>query len=97
MTGKEAEAILGRAGITVNKNTVPDDPNSPFVTSGVRLGTPAVTTRGMGEAEMEQIAELIVEALARPNDDALARVRSRVETLAEGFPLYADEPAEAGR
>jgi glycine hydroxymethyltransferase len=97
MTGKEAEAILGRAAITVNKNTVPDDPHSPFVTSGVRLGTPAVTTRGMGESEMDLIAGLIVEALARPDDDALAGVRARVESLAEGFPLYADEPAEAGR
>jgi glycine hydroxymethyltransferase len=97
MTGKDAEAILGRAGITVNKNTVPDDPNSPFVTSGVRIGTPAVTTRGMGEPEMEQIAELIVEALTRPDDASLLAVRSRVESLADAFPLYADEPAEAGR
>jgi glycine hydroxymethyltransferase len=97
MTGKEAEAILGRAGITVNKNTVPDDPHSPFVTSGVRLGTPAVTTRGMGEAEMDQVADLIVQALARPDDDALARVRAKAVALADAFPLYADEPAEAGR
>jgi glycine hydroxymethyltransferase len=97
MTGKDAEAILGRAAITVNKNTVPDDPHSPFVTSGVRLGTPAVTTRGMGESEMELIAELIVDALARPDDDSLAAIRSRVESLTDEFPLYADEPAEAGR
>ncbi len=91
LTGKEAEAILGRAGITVNKNTVPDDPQSPFVTSGIRLGTPAVTTRGMGEAEMDRIAALIDRALGNATDDALARVRSDVEALAAGFPLYLDE------
>jgi len=92
LTGKEAEAILGRAGITVNKNTVPDDPQSPFVTSGVRLGTPALTTRGMAEAEMDQIAELINRALTRPDDALLERIRGEVEVLAGGFPLYAEEP-----
>ena len=92
LTGKEAEAFLGRAGITVNKNTVPDDPQSPFVTSGVRLGTPALTTRGMGEAEMERIAALIDRALTRPTDEELARVRRDVEVLAGEFPLYAEEP-----
>jgi glycine hydroxymethyltransferase len=92
LTGKEAEAILGRAGITVNKNTVPDDPQSPFVASGIRLGTPALTTRGMGEAEMDRIADLIDQALTHPSDDRLERIRRDVETLASGFPLYAEEP-----
>ena len=92
LTGKEAEAILGRAAITVNKNTVPDDPQSPFVASGIRLGTPALTTRGMGEAEMERIAELIDQALTSPTDDRLERIRAEVETLASGFPLYTEEP-----
>jgi glycine hydroxymethyltransferase len=88
LTGKEAEAILGQAGITVNKNTVPDDPQSPFVTSGVRLGTPALTTRGMGEGEMQYIAGLIDRALTGRSDAALATVRGDVEALASGFPLY---------
>ncbi|MBS1240719.1 MAG: glyA [Gemmatimonadetes bacterium] len=90
VTGKEAEAILGRAGITVNKNTIPDDPQSPFVTSGIRLGTPALTTRGMGTAEMDQIAGLIDRALTGADDTTLARIRAEVETLAMGFPLYQD-------
>ena len=96
LTGKEAEAILGRAGITVNKNTVPDDPQSPFVTSGIRLGTPALTTRGMGEAEMDRIAGLIDRALSHPDDANLAAVRADVEALAAGFPLYPHERG-AGR
>jgi glycine hydroxymethyltransferase len=97
LTGKEAEALLGRAGITVNKNTVPDDPQSPFVTSGVRLGTPAVTTRGMGEVEMRRIARLIDRALAHTDDASLQSVRLEVEELAAGFPLYdyLPEPASA--
>jgi glycine hydroxymethyltransferase len=88
LTGKEAEAILGRAGITVNKNTVPDDPQSPFVTSGIRIGTPAVTTRGMTEPEMERIAGFIERALRSPEDRVLAEIRGEVEALAQGFPLY---------
>ena len=88
LTGKEAEALLGRAGITVNKNTIPDDPQSPFVTSGIRLGTPALTTRGMGTVEMDQIAGLIDRALSGVDDAALVRLRGEVETLALGFPLY---------
>jgi len=88
LTGKAAEAILGQAGITVNKNTVPDDPASPFVTSGIRLGTPALTTRGMGTAEMEQIVELIDTALSQPQDTTIAAVRRKVEALAGDFPLY---------
>jgi glycine hydroxymethyltransferase len=88
LTGKQAEAILGRAAITVNKNTIPDDPQSPFVTSGIRLGTPAMTTRGMGPAEMERIAALIDRALVKQDDATLAAVRREVESLAAGFPLY---------
>ncbi|MFL5495630.1 MAG: serine hydroxymethyltransferase, partial [Gemmatimonadales bacterium] len=96
LTGKAAEKTLGEAGITVNKNTVPDDPQSPFVTSGIRLGTPALTTRGMGPAEMIRVAELIDRALARPDEATLARVRSEVEDLASAYPLY--QPAKpAGR
>jgi glycine hydroxymethyltransferase len=92
VTGKDAEAILGRAGITVNKNTIPADPQSPFVTSGIRLGTPALTTRGMGTAEMGQMAGLIDRALSQPDDLSLARVRKDVEALAAGFPLYPRTP-----
>ena len=93
LTGKEAEEALGRAGIHLNKNTVPGDPRSPFVTSGMRIGTPALTTRGMGEAEMTQIADFIARILASPDDDTIARVSTEVRELAEGFALY--EPAAA--
>jgi glycine hydroxymethyltransferase len=89
ITGKVAEAALDKAGITVNKNAIPFDPNPPMVASGIRIGTPAVTTRGMREAEMDTIAELITRALAAPADDrALALVRTEVETLCRKFPLY---------
>lgn len=88
MTGKEAERILGLADITVNKNTIPDDPQSPFVTSGIRIGTPALTTRGMGRAEMVRVAQLIDEALTTPDDATLARVRGDVHELARKHPLY---------
>jgi glycine hydroxymethyltransferase len=88
-TGKVAEAALGLAGITVNKNAIPFDQNPPMVASGVRLGTPAVTTRGMGEAEMDLIAEFISRAMASPEDGAaLAAVKSEVEKLCRKFPLY---------
>jgi len=88
LTGKVAEQLLDRAGITVNKNTIPDDPQSPFVTSGIRLGTPAVTTRGMGTAEMKQIATLIDQVLVGKDDATVEKVRRQVEGLARSFPLY---------
>jgi glycine hydroxymethyltransferase len=89
ITGKVAEAALGKAGITVNKNAIPFDQNPPMVASGVRIGTPAVTTRGMKEAEMDTIAEFITRALKTPEDDrALGMVRAEVEALCQKFPLY---------
>jgi glycine hydroxymethyltransferase len=98
MTGKAAEAILGKAEITVNKNKVPFDPESPFVTSGIRVGTPAVTTRGMGTAEMKTVASLINESIEGGDDDAVqARVKGKVEELAQQFPLYANQLEELDR
>jgi glycine hydroxymethyltransferase len=89
LTGKVAEAALGKAGITVNKNAIPFDQNPPMVASGVRIGTPAVTSRGMREPEMDLIAELIARILATPDDDVVAvAVREKVEALCRKFPLY---------
>jgi len=88
-TGKAAQIALDRAGITANKNMVPFDPRKPAVTSGVRIGTPAVTTRGLREPEMDRIAGLLARVLERPGDvDELDRVRAEVETLCRRFPLY---------
>jgi glycine hydroxymethyltransferase len=89
LTGKVAEETLDKAHITVNKNTVPNDPRSPFVTSGVRIGTPAVTTRGMGEPEMDAIADLVVRALGAVGDDGkLAAIGRDVRDLCSRFPIY---------
>jgi glycine hydroxymethyltransferase len=94
ITGKVAEAALGKAGITVNKNAIPFDRNPPMVASGIRIGTPAVTTRGMREPEMDAIAELVVRALKTPDDDrALGVIRIEVEALCQKFPLYPDMSA----
>jgi glycine hydroxymethyltransferase len=98
ITGKVAEATLDHAGITVNKNTIPFDQNSPMVASGIRVGTPALTTRGMREGEMREVARLIARALAAvENESALAAIRRDVARLGEGFPLYAARLAEYDR
>jgi len=90
ITGKLAEQTLGKADITVNKNMVPFDDRSPFVTSGIRIGTPAVTTRGMKEADMLQIVEWIDALIQAPEDDAtIDRIRSEVNAYMKNFPLYA--------
>ena len=88
LTGKVAEELLGRAGITINKNTVPGDPQSPFVTSGFRIGTPALTTRGMAEQEMKRIARWIDDVLSGQDDATISRVLKDVKDLAGRFPLY---------
>jgi len=90
ITGKDAETALGRAHITVNKNAIPNDPEKPAVTSGVRLGSPAMTTRGFGRPEAQKLAHLIADVLERPNDDRhLARVADEVKALCARFPVYA--------
>jgi glycine hydroxymethyltransferase len=89
VTGKDAEAALGRAHITVNKNAIPNDPQKPMITSGVRIGSPAMTTRGFRKAEAEQLANLIADVLDKPADDAnLERVAGAVKALCARFPVY---------
>ena len=89
ITGKEAEAALGAAHITVNKNAIPNDPEKPMVTSGIRLGSPAMTTRGFKEAEAKQVGQLIADVLDHPNDaNHLAKVREQVNALTKRFPVY---------
>lgn len=89
ITGKDAEAALGRAHITVNKNAIPNDPEKPFVTSGIRVGSPAMTTRGFGTQEARLVGELISDVLDKPNDEAhLVAVRERVDELTARFPVY---------
>jgi glycine hydroxymethyltransferase len=89
VTGKEAEEALGRANITLNKNSVPNDPQKPFVTSGIRIGTPAITTRGFTEIEAEQVAHLIADALDDVRNEAnLARVADAARELCRRFPVY---------
>jgi glycine hydroxymethyltransferase len=92
LTGKVAEAGLGKAGITVNKNAIPFDKNPPMVASGIRVGTPAVTSRGMREPEMDLIADYIARALASPESDSvLGSIRAEVEGLCRKFPLYPED------
>jgi glycine hydroxymethyltransferase len=89
ITGKDAEAVLGRAHITVNKNAIPNDPEKPFVTSGIRIGSPAVTTRGFQELEVEQLANLLADVLDAPQDEKnIARVADDVKKLCARFPVY---------
>ena len=87
LTGKELEALLGMANITVNKNTIPNEKRSPFVTSGIRIGTPAVTTRGMKEHEMQQIAKFIVNII-REGEPVITQTKKEVVELCSSFPLY---------
>jgi glycine hydroxymethyltransferase len=89
MTGKEAEHVLGEAHITCNKNGIPNDPEKPMVTSGIRLGSPAMTTRGFKEAEARQVGNFIADVLDNPNDPAnIAKVRAQVAELTKRFPVY---------
>jgi len=96
LTGKDAEQLLDRAAITVNKNTIPGDPQSPFVTSGIRLGTSALTTRGFGVAEMERVAELIDAVLTKRDDATVASIKKEVRELTDAFPLYAEKRKRVG-
>jgi glycine hydroxymethyltransferase len=89
ITGKEAEAVLGSAHMTINKNAIPNDPEKPMVTSGVRIGTPAMTTRGFKEEEARMTAHLIADVLDKPRDEAhIAAVREKVSALTRRFPVY---------
>jgi glycine hydroxymethyltransferase len=95
ITGKKAEKALEEVNIVANKNTVPYDPESPRVTSGVRIGTPALTTRGMEEKDLKEIGEMIGKRIKNPEDDELAEeIRSRVNELLENYPLYKDSEVE---
>ena len=89
ITGKEAEKILDSIAITVNKNMIPNDPQSPFVTSGIRVGTPAITSRGMKEADMEEIGELMAMVL-KDYEGNRQEVAKRVRALTDRYPIYAD-------
>jgi len=86
ITGKDAECLLDKVGITVNKNTIPLDPQSPFVTSGIRIGTPAVTTRGFKEEDMVEIGRIISHIISNPDD--IEATRKRVRALTDKFQLY---------
>jgi glycine hydroxymethyltransferase len=98
LTGKVAEAALGKGGITVNKNAIPFDPQPPAVTSGIRVGTPAVTTRGMGVEEMRLVGQLIAEVLQDVEDAArLGHVAAKVRELCQAFPLYAERLARRAK
>jgi glycine hydroxymethyltransferase len=89
ITGKDADAALGRANITVNKNAVPNDPRSPFVTSGLRIGSPAVTTRGFKEAEVAELTGWMCDVLDNIEDEAvIAQVKQKVVELCSRFPVY---------
>ena len=89
LTGKAADAYLGQAHITVNKNAIPNDPESPFVTSGIRIGSPAITTRGFKEEDARQVAHLIADVLDNPTDDAvIAATKAKVHALTSRFPVY---------
>jgi glycine hydroxymethyltransferase len=89
ITGKDAEASLGKAHITVNKNAIPNDPEKPFVTSGIRIGSPAITTRGFTELESEELAHLVADVLDSPGDaTTLERTRASVRALTQKFPVY---------
>jgi glycine hydroxymethyltransferase len=89
LTGKAADAALGLAHITVNKNSIPNDPESPFVTSGIRIGSPAITTRGFKEEEARQVANLIADVLDNPTDEAvMAATKAKVHALTSQFPVY---------
>ena len=89
ITGQAAEDVLGRTGITLNKNAIPNDPQRPAITSGIRIGTPAMTTRGFRESEAEQLGHLIADVLEQPSDEStIARVGTAVKTLCARFPVY---------
>ena len=89
LTGKVADILLGKAHITVNKNSIPNDPESPFVTSGIRLGTPAITTRGFKEDEARLVAQFIADVLEQPeNEDNIKEVKRKVMALTSRFPVY---------